>query len=132
MGEGLRVGGRARRGLALSTVGSDLTCDKHRGFPLCTLDPEGVLALELGPHTEEDKLVYRTLLQDPHARQICEGEGQSWVRMCAWSVPSSFTPFAPALDLLAILQSHALHLLIALSTAQLGSQWPHARRTLSS
>lgn len=72
--EGLGVGGRARRGLALSTAGGDLTCDKHRDFPLCTLGPGGVFALEVGPHTEEAELVYRTLLQDPHAR-ICRGEG---------------------------------------------------------
>ena len=80
MGAGSRGDGGARgrwagqAGLALSTAGSDLTCDKHRGFPLCTLGPEGVLALELEPHTEEAELVYRSLLQDPQAR-ICRGEG---------------------------------------------------------
>ena len=79
MGEELGVGGRARRGLALSIVVSDLTCNKYRGFALCTLGPECVLALVLWPHIGKDELVYRTLLHDLHAGQVRDlrGEGRS-------------------------------------------------------
>lgn len=103
-----------------------LTCDEYRGFALCALGPESVLALVLRAHIGEDDFVHRTLLHDLHARQVGDlgggggGPGVSANQrppsqpLAAWSPPP-----APASDLLAVLQPHALHLLVVEHYAQL-------------
>lgn len=78
MEEELRARGWGRCGWGLSTVGGNLTCNEYRGFALCALGPECVLALVLGAHIGEDELMHCTLLHDLHTWQVRDLGGEGW------------------------------------------------------
>lgn len=71
VGEELCAGSWAGRAwMSLPRVDGGLTCDEYRGFALCALGPESVLALVLRAHIGEDDFVHCPLLHDLHARQV--------------------------------------------------------------
>lgn len=77
-------------------MGGDFTCNEDRGFALCALGPERVLALVLWAHTGEDELVHRSLLHDLHTRQVRD-LGAKGGRECECMPAEPLPPWTPSL-----------------------------------